>query len=160
MACALCISNAPQRIALPHRLTGSCPLNATLSTKSTSFFAITVPDRANLRSDRPSASTGHPGSAAGALRIAPTSRVQAKCYAGLITSCHFPRSGRRIRNITPVQRDIHPEGLRSGGGLGLAGNVVSCLEVHNGGDIPNTIAIRFRTIRRANGARTYCLDRV
>src|SRR5439155_22177864 len=38
--------------------------------------------------------------------------------------------------------------------------VVSCLDLHNGGDIPNTIAVRFRTIRRADGTRAHCPDRV
>ena len=121
MACALCISNAPQRIAFPHRLTGSCPLNATLSAKSTSFFAITVPDRANLRSDRPSGSTGHPGSAAGALRLAPKSRVQANCYAGADYIVPFSailsaqQGPSHPSNAIPIQR------LRRGVGLRLAG---------------------------------------
>ena len=42
MACALCTSNAPRPVAFPLRLTGSCPLNRTLSAKLTSFFVTTV----------------------------------------------------------------------------------------------------------------------
>jgi hypothetical protein len=61
----------------------------------------------------------------------------------------FRHSARTISIVTPVQRDTILNGSDAEEGCfwrEMIG-VVSCLEVHNGFDIPNTIAIRFRTIR-------------
>src|SRR5205807_3841696 len=162
-SCALFISNAPQRNAFPHRLTGPCPLNATLSAKSTSFFAITVPDCANLRSDRPSGSTGHPGSAAGAVRLAPKSRVQANCYAGadyIVPFSAILSAQQGISHPSSAIPILNGSEAEEGWVWQEMIGVVSSLDARNGFDIPNTIAIRLWTIRQADGTRAHCRDRV
>jgi len=64
MACALCTSNAPLPVAFPRRLTGSCPLNRTPSTKSTFFFATTMLNLRNWLDNLACAVAGHENSVA------------------------------------------------------------------------------------------------
>jgi len=54
MAYALCILDAPRPVAFPRRLTGSFPLNRTLSAKLISFFVTTVlePSESTLRQNQ------------------------------------------------------------------------------------------------------------
>jgi hypothetical protein len=64
MACALCILNAPLPVAFPLRLTGSFPLNRTLSARLTFFSATTVSEPPQLARNLACAVARHENSVA------------------------------------------------------------------------------------------------